>query len=830
MTNLEIIVEHPTRDTTSGKEKSLTLYLGELALGTKASDERVLQGLAYFIEANGLSEEIGHVMLNGGLLPYIPTFYGVQNAREMMFLGNDWDREIDDRTKITLDKVNEKDRRFIEEWVANKITNTSQAVNTSTRAMAPLASTLDEAVWHYLHGEEDVKNTEALIEIKINDYVAKAKAAEEDKKRAESLQFEIGQLQGGISEKQKEYDLLRAARNGVHHTKKKEDVKAYIGTYLTEHAPDIDGLEDPDKFKSLISKSTSRSHLTAKLQSLDRVIKDTRKRLREKRRELQDAEHALNAQARVREASQFFRITKRQHIKPDQAEMFRYEAKSEYNENLYAIFPGLQFHVHSGNEVDLSVDGVIVNFAHKPNISTNAAGLADLKKTKSKNKSLGRNGYEVADVSVTAHGSGGFRMEVQPKKPETIENKVERETPEINMVMQLPTLQSGDSLRVASHKNIKNVHTQRYQKGNFSSGAVFYRVLDSGEHEVTMVPHETLLQMYEAGTALENLRSGYKEAGKKEKRTLAQKIVSLENEMRIDPVKGTVFTDIHFGCPNKEGRPSNYEVFESAVQYVRREGLPEVLVINGDILHGCLERHFGSNEQYYADGPADIERRIQEIESSKLSAKEKRSALARLAKRDVSHMIPLTSVSRQLREVKRRLVPLMHDILDNDGYVIVTSGNHYNETSKFFDEATDIVNLLDLKHLDNPKLVPFTSFGDKYAMGQKTLENDVVLYCSHGPMRGSDNVVGALRQVHGSYKNAQIAIYGHVHHAGGGHAEGTFALIGAAMQPWNSYVDRVGLEPGQRGIVSFAFDRAGKPYFQWKFILDKALEDNEIQT
>ena len=828
MTDLEsLTLENQTRKTKSGKRSSTTLYLGELALGTKANDDRALKGLAYFLEANDLVKEIGHVMLNGGLLPYIPTFYGVQNAREMMFLGNDWDSDIDERTKLTFENVNEKDRSFIEEWVAHKITNTSQAVEYSARAMRPLATTLDDAVWHYLHGEEDVKNTEALLEIKINDYVEQNKASEEDEKRTESLTLEIEEMQRGIQTHESEYNLLRSARNGVHRTKKKTTVQEYVSQYIKNNKHELDSLEDPEKFKSLLNKSTSRSNLTTKLQGLDRVIKDARKRLQQKRRTLQDAQHSLAAKDRVREASQFFRITKRQHIQPDQAEMLRYEAKNEYNEKLYAIFPELDFHVHSGNEIDLEIDSVNVNFAHKPNIAGNAAGQADVKKTKEKNKSLGRNGFSVADVSVTAHGAGGFRMEVQPKKPETI---VERETPEINMVMQLPTMQSADQLRMASQKNIKNVHTQRYQKGNFSSGAVLYKVLESGEHEVTMVPHETLLMMYEAGEKLNSLRDERKGAKGKTAKSLDEEIALIEEDMRIHKVTGAVITDVHFGCPNKEGRPSNYELFESAVSYIREEGLPDVLVVNGDILHGCLERHFGSNEQYYAEGPVDIERRIKEIESGALSPEEKQSALATLASRDVSHMIPITNVSRQLREVKRRLVPLMHEVLDNEGYVFVTSGNHYNETSKFLDEATDIVNLLNVEYLDNPKLVAFTSFGDKYAMGQKTLENDIVMYCSHGPMKGSDNVVGALRQVHGSYKNAQIAIYGHVHHAGGGHAEGTFAVIGAAMQPWNPYVDRVGLEPGQRGIVGFAFDKSGKPYFQWKFILDKALEEHDTKT
>src|SRR3989344_8108900 len=138
---------HKSRNTTSEKVKegvSTTLFLGELALGTKACDPRFYQGLTYFLEANGLDQEIGHVVISGGLLPMIPTFYGVQMAREMVFLGNNWDQKINDLSKMAFRSgVSDEDKDFILKWVAYKITNTSQAVENSRQVIAPLTHLLN---------------------------------------------------------------------------------------------------------------------------------------------------------------------------------------------------------------------------------------------------------------------------------------------------------------------------------------------------------------------------------------------------------------------------------------------------------------------------------------------------------------------------------------------------------------------------------------------------------------------------------------------------------------------------------------------------------------
>ena len=311
---------HKSRNTTSEKVKegvSTTLFLGELALGTKACDPRFYQGLTYFLEANGLDQEIGHVVISGGLLPMIPTYYGVQMAREMVFLGNNWDQKINDRALLALkEDISDEDKDFIQKWVAHKITNTSQAVDYTRTVMAPLTSLLnDGTVWHYLHGEEDNKNIEMLLEININKYIDSQKALEEDNKKKETLEQQLKQLQAKATQYDAQSQLLRAVRQGIHQDHDRDRVNEYLTSFVKEKAKDIDALEDPEKFKKYLSSVKSRKAASARVEKLDKQLKKVREDSREKERELKDTLNALNARKRQEEASQFHHLNKQQKTK-----------------------------------------------------------------------------------------------------------------------------------------------------------------------------------------------------------------------------------------------------------------------------------------------------------------------------------------------------------------------------------------------------------------------------------------------------------------------------------------------------------------------------------
>ena len=195
--------------------------------------------------------------------------------------------------------------------------------------------------------------------------------------------------------------------------------------------------------------------------------------------------------------------------------------------------------------------------------------------------------------------------------------------------------------------------------------------------------------------------------------------------------------------------------------------------------------------------------------------------------RELSHMGPLPVIDQQYREVKVRLVPLMQKVLDKGGSVVATSGNHCNETSHYLDEATAIVNLVDLKYLNSPNLKAFVGLGEKDGLGEVTLENGWKLYAGHRPGNASDKVAGCLRIMNGTRSRANLGVFGHVHQAGGGHGGGSFVIVGPGMQTWTPFLNQMGMAGSLRGAMAFEYDVNHPGVFKWKYILDQTLERPE---
>lgn len=821
-----------SRITNSGKgsEDSKTiLFLGELALGTNGSNPKVYKGLNYFIKANRLSKKIGHVVINGGLIPRIPNYFGLQNEREMAFLASDWEKEIDtDMKKILDSNIPGYDKKFIKKWVAYKIENTNQALHFSRKSLKDFAKTLDDSVWHYIHGEEDQKNITELMEINIENYIATNQRNEKFETKLEELASEKENLDREKENYKTKVELLKKIQQNISVKSSEDYIKEYIGNFLNQNKKEIETLDNSSSFVKEIGNLTHYSVLKENLEKINSELKQLRTKEKEVSAEIRENKTELNAIKRENVAPQFFRITKRRAITPKDAAYLRKSAKDEYNSQLYDIFPSFpdkQYFVHSGNEVDLILDGVHVNLAHKPQIRSNVPGANDMRKTVEKSKLKNKRGHDVPDISVTAHGSGGFKAKPIPKYSEEIESGKKRETPELHLIMQQPTLQCVNQLTTIAQKNVKNHHTVRPDKP-FSSGVVLYTKKKSGEVITEMISHNTLMECADIGEEIERLKEIDKQSKRKSK-ARTNKIANLESKLKLNTKKGTIITDVHFGSPNTPERPTNYSVFESSKKYIEQNGIPDLLVVNGDIVHGVL-KHFGSNEQYLGKLPKELNDKINEIKQSGKKQYKKIEALEELLRGAYAHN-PIPIVDDQLKEVKDRLVPLMQKVLSNNGYVVITSGNHGNDTSKYYEEAKAIRNLLDKEYVDHPKLVVNSSPGDKYATGEKVLSfdnGDISAYFSHGPMKGEE-IAGALKQITGTNRRPHLAFFGHVHQAASGHADGSFVTIGAGMQTHNQYVERVGMTPSLRGIVNIEFDPSKKGYCKWTYVLDPVLESKQ---
>ena len=101
-----------------GHKELCFLALGEPAFGTAIYDPALMDGLVTYLHANPqAAKKINYLIINGGLVPEIPSFHSEYNAIKMRFLASDPTKppnpkvqeildtgDVDDRTKTYLER------------------------------------------------------------------------------------------------------------------------------------------------------------------------------------------------------------------------------------------------------------------------------------------------------------------------------------------------------------------------------------------------------------------------------------------------------------------------------------------------------------------------------------------------------------------------------------------------------------------------------------------------------------------------------------------------------------------------------------------------------
>ncbi|MBT5022126.1 hypothetical protein HOK51_06575 [Candidatus Woesearchaeota archaeon] len=789
------------------------LYLGELSLGTKIYDDRAMDGLVEFIKDQKINKKIDGVIINGGILPYIPNYYGIQNSEEMRFLGNDKNKELSERSIEALNgNLSKKDKEYITNFVAQKITNMGEAVDLSRREISKLNELLTDIEIHYIQGEEDIKNIKGLKEIKINDY-------KRFRKNLGTVEEKCGKIQKELDESNLEKDLYNYEKDILKKLKKilyvkdsEELVNNKLNKFIKENNEILNELNEngsnrtelnenefgENNILNFLTNISSKKQVFKRLNQINTSIESIKEKIKDRELKIRQYELQVNAMMREKEAAGFFSLTKRKQINADEEELLFRLAKNEYNSLIYNIFDSYRnFHVHSGFEIDITLKGIDFCLAHSSSNRSYAPILTDIKNAKQRNHALNKTKTKVPDIYLTAHGKGGFRVQPQPKKSEPTQKKDHsygknfRKTPKYCFNIKLPAFQSIKKLAAIRKKGLKNWHVSRFEANNYASGAVIHTIYPNKINEFEFISVDELINYKKNETIKEN-----------------------------ELVKGSTMSDSHIGCPNAPGRPSNYDILEASKKVIK-EYSPKLIVLNGDIIHGSLEKHFGSNEQYLALPPVYLDEKVNQVINSILSDKEKIEVISYLNK-VFRESIPITNVSKQKVEFKKRLVPFLQNFIEESCQIILVSGNHYNETSKFFDEATDLSTLLDAKYLDSKDLHVVSAFGEKYGVGELDLDFGS-LYVAHSPGRGPDQVLGGMNKLLNSNRNSRLAIFGHTHHCGIGFGDGTFIVSCPGMQPWSPYVDNAGLYPGPRGLINFEIHE-NKEYMKWQFVLEDSLE------
>lgn len=811
-----------TNSSLNNDESATFAIFSEPAVATKAYDPRIVEGLVSASLAQGFGKKVGHVCFAGSALPYIPTFYGKQNQRELIFLGYDPDKKIDERYAELLDdpSVPKEVKDTIKKWGANKILTLEEAAECGRKSFGRfIEQAFPKANIHYIYGEEDNRNFDDHIELEFDKVFVLREAEEkclieQNKNRAGRERLE--KQQKDLETQRNIFQLLRKAI-----TSNNGKLREKIERVISSQAEGVANLEYPEKFKKTINSIKQSKDIDYKLEILDRQAQNLQQEESRVGKQKDEIEYQLGKIGMQKRAPSFFMTVKRKNLDAAQAEEMRARVKPWYQALLCHLFPNNPFYPHGGNSIELILDGVTVALHHQASVKSIVPGKSDIKKLVNEYSQQAA----VPDLVITGHGSSGLRIVPQQKNVESISPKKERDTPEITTIVQAATLQSGDSLKTLITKSIKNNHTKRYEETGFASGVLFYTLYKkTKEVELTFISSNQLLEDYRTGLRIQRLASRLKDTtGKTAKEKLKSRMQKQKEKLRFSPVNGLALADSHFGCANTPGRPTNYEVFEAVKAYMKKEGMPEILILDGDMVHGALES-FGSSQQYFADIPSDFEAKIEGIFSNKKLGLEDIAKQVKQASHRTVAAIPITSSSKQLAEFKNRFNGMIESILDSGGQVYIVSGNHYNGTASDRDEAQDIVNMLDLKYRNHPNLNVFSAEGEKSGVGEGLLQNGKRVYCCHEPKRGPDQILGALNQLKSSNQSPHLAVFAHNHHPAAGYGNGTFILNCAGMQPWNTYVSRIGLTPGLRGCVYFELDRNGREQLKWKFVLDPTLE------
>ena len=803
------VLPHEVITSTKRKEELTFLYLAELGFGTKAYDPLAMDGLAYFLKTGGIGKKIDAIIIQSGLIPRIPEYYSKLGAENMRFLSQ---LPQEKRGETLLKMVSKEDLPrddyyYFKKYIEGKITTKKDATTFAKDELTKLAKVLKTKQWHYQEGEEDIENRDDLKEIKIIDY----------QNKEENLQ----RLQGVWADLTKKEKRLEE-RKGV----------------LKE------GLEEK-KFKA---KQKEYKAINAELDSYP-----SKKR---------DVQLKINAIKREMEASGFFAGIKRRNLTADREELLFRLTKREYQAALSETAPeGITLQLHSTSEKRigarwgagkikkeeeteepsfLKVKGLEILLMHNPNMrssdvkmDTIAAQKDEIKFLNKLRKIYGDRLPNVPDVILSSHEAGGFRAQPQPKYTENLVQGEERQTPEICMHIKLPTLQSVERLMWLKSKRLRNWHTKRLAKHQYASGAVIHTIKKEGLQTLEYIDTAELIRYGELAKNIGDKKERIAKYTKNPKKH-AKFIERVKDEIReikdrgeINQIKIEANGDHELGVPNYPGRPSNYDYIDASQEYQRKKGLPDLLILGGDIVHDKIEPYYFPQLFQYAKVPAEIKQKIKDIRESEMPLKKKYKTLERVLKETVEQL-PIACTDYAFKEFRLRDLPYIVDVIQNGGRIAIVSGNHLTKRKEGREEATMLGQIIKAAVPSyEGQVEEVAAIGQDFGSGVIKLEKENTeskkIFVAHRLWEGSDELIGAGKQMLRTNRDEEMVVYFHKHHPGIGFMDGTAYSLGAGMQTYSPYVHLIGKQDSLKGFLNIYTDPK-KAYYKWEFILDPVLE------
>ena len=426
----------------NNKENKEVAWMSDLQIGSVFYNPYIMKGVGKVLSKRNLNA----VVINGGLLPRVPGYFGKKNAQYFEMLDDDVGKKYGKDVEEKIRQIHAL-KEGAQPTGKVGIDSLDELIEVAQPEIAKIDVPAD-TFFYYTWGEEDYENVSDLIETKIKEIVflrkEKKKTLEEQLRRAEST----------IEAKETDIETKRAKLAEM-----KKDLKEGRASQ-----------EAVDKLNAGIKK------LTGQLEHLNIAYDSYQK-------------HLAHIESEKQAFSRFKRaFTGSWQLKPSeysnsQKTGVKNRGLKAYKELIYPMFMGKHLVPISHLEQIISLDDLIVNVSHNrhANIS-NAILESAVKKRVGQTKTKERRGEKIPALDVESHHGGGLKIYAQKK-----DNKSD----EVIYFMQVPPMQDPEELRDAKNRWVKTWDTKRIDFP-FASGLTLTRKRDDGVFEVEFYSAELL--------------------------------------------------------------------------------------------------------------------------------------------------------------------------------------------------------------------------------------------------------------------------------------------------------------------------------------------------
>ncbi len=783
------------------KQKVRLLVIGEFGGGTRAfSKENAVGACVLLKQMRRRGERVDALILNGGLLPEVPTRISRANQGKMRFLADG----------------------------VNSLEDVISVVKPHVKRLVNAAG--DGVRVFYVLGDEDAENMKILKDIKIS----QLKTAVNIQQKIEECDVQIGSLSSRIEAVNESIEGLRLQFRDLKKGKRGK------GAGEGKEGRGEDGVRKnfAERHEKLSREAKELGRVSEKLGRALKKINEEKARLESELRDL-----------RVR------RFTNQEEFLPRENEELDRVVWQEYKGLVEKIFgSACEVEVVDKNVRVVNVNGLAVALGHSltnTSRATKKTALQEMTVSMAKDELCGL--VEPSDLLVFSHSPGTKCRFVAQAFGE----------PDPKVLLQQGGFMDPEALHACWNAKIKVPQTEAL-KQSVESGVTVITASEDGSFTFELAGHKQLSreaqamlreereklaarvekmdlsvsakkpepefqQLMESGSELElaAIRSKLpSELTDDELRTLVEAVMkgvrkagrdgvvdSLVPLVPVGETKKLVFEfvgDTQVGVGNPLDQTSNYERIDAYVKDSEERGLPDVVVFMGDMAEGALG---GKLNEYIPKAFKSIDEMRKRIDALDVSGEEKAELMNEFLLR-LNYANAIHNVDEQFEKMRPMILHAVK-VLQRGGDVVLISGNHYNQTDRNerFDEATRMayeIRLAGNLEQNDPHIHVFS--GGWYGGGDAVVKG-VPMFGVHKARFTPDKVTGLMEHKVHQMKDIFLVAQGHHHDLAFGKDVSGVYLTTLCIAPLIGFVDQAALRAGVQGYtrMELKLDENGKP-------------------